>query len=1010
MCDITVNPPETNKIEPTILSPTGQDLSVLDYDAVRAVTRLIDKGFEAYLVGGCVRDLLLQRTPKDYDIATAARPPQVKRTFPRNCRIIGRRFKLAHLHFHGNTKILECSTFRRTPEERDGGEPGSPGGSSGQGGGSDDLLITRDNEFGTAEEDALRRDFTINALFLDPTKNKIVDHVDGLADIEDRVIRTIGDPVVRFREDPVRILRAVKFAGRLGFEIEQETLSAMAETADDLVRAAPPRVLEEILRLLRSGHALPSFQLLRDIDAIQHLIPVVGRFLETADDDQRSSFWALLEALDDHVQAQPDGSQPPPNGVLLATLMYGAVSAEVANQPKRSASSIAEELLGSLATDLRLPRRDSGCLKRACGVQHRFSQPEKKRRFRVDSFLRSPYFEEALHLFALRTAAENGDLETLEHWQDLAEASRPADSGSESDDGRGDEHEHRDEPRGKRKRRRRRRGGDSDGDGDRDGRDGRDRERSGRDRQDRDRADGDVRSDHRSEDGRSRTDDGRSDGGRSDGERSEHERSDEGREERPRRGRSKLRAPKKRPFSPQSAIDEDVVFQQGAAADDTDPKGSDPKGSDLGDSAENDRPQRGRSAKRERDESTEDEARKDETTENASSRDAASPQTKRPRRRVRPTRRPAAAEASDVLFPTFESESSDDFASADREREPLAGRDEDRTEDHGADAPRAESRDASSADSDETQAQRKRRSRRRGRRGTGGREEPSDSFELGDAHEERPGHGADARSQRDDLSDEHASEDKRDGDDQERDDRERDDRERGDREPGEEAGERRRRRRGRGRGRARADDRDEERSSRGDDRERAPADAADADRSDRDSSSPRDDEPAQGERRSRSRGGRGRSRRDRDDKPDRTGGRTDRKREDGRKRGDRRDDGKRGRGGGGRKKQSSGGQRDVDVVPRYRDRRGKVEVIEPVNLDLSAFDVELDPKRVPTFGSIVEGKSRPKRRGPRMADREGDDYRPPPPPGGGGGDTPGKDGTPPPPPPSSGDDDTFGDW
>ena len=208
----------TTKIEPTILSPTGADLSKLDADAVRATQRLITRGFEAYLVGGCVRDLLLGRTPKDYDIATEARPPQVKRTFPRNCRIIGRRFKLAHLHFHNNTKILECSTFRRTPQLENADE---------------DLLITRDNEFGTAEEDALRRDFTVNALFLDPTRNCILDYTDGLTDLRNRVIRTIGDPRVRFREDPVRILRAAKFAGRLGFTIEPQTFAAMAEAGID---------------------------------------------------------------------------------------------------------------------------------------------------------------------------------------------------------------------------------------------------------------------------------------------------------------------------------------------------------------------------------------------------------------------------------------------------------------------------------------------------------------------------------------------------------------------------------------------------------------------------------------------------------------------------------------------------------------------------------------------------------------------------------------------------------
>ena len=385
-------------------------MSVLDIDAVRAVARLIDKGFEAYLVGGCVRDLLLDRTPKDYDIATEARPPQVKRTFPRNCRIIGRRFKLAHLHFHGNTKILECSTCRRTPQERPEGE-----------GDDTDLLITRDNEFGTAEEDALRRDFTINALFLDPTRDLIVDHVNGLEDIEARVIRTIGDPVVRFREDPVRILRAAKFAGRLGFTIEKKTLAAMAETAEDLTRAAPPRVLEEILRLLRSGHARSSFELLRDIGAIEHLIPVVGTFLAEASEEQLYTFWNLLEELDRRMQAQPDSSEPPPNGVLLAVMMYGAVASGREGNPTRSPSSIAESLLGSLAIDLRLPRRDAGCLKRICGVQHRFEQPEGKRRFGVEAFLHSPYFEEALQLYALRTLAAGGERTNIDHWYDLSD-------------------------------------------------------------------------------------------------------------------------------------------------------------------------------------------------------------------------------------------------------------------------------------------------------------------------------------------------------------------------------------------------------------------------------------------------------------------------------------------------------------------------------------------------------------------------------------------------------------
>ncbi|MGB3965393.1 MAG: polynucleotide adenylyltransferase PcnB, partial [Planctomycetota bacterium] len=372
------------------------------------------RGFEAYLVGGCVRDLLLGRTPKDYDIATQAHPQQVKRVFPRNCRIIGRRFKLAHLHFHGNTKILECSTFRRTPQLES----------------SEDVLITRDNEFGTAEEDALRRDFTVNALFLDPTRDEILDYVNGLQDVRDKVIRTIGDPIVRFREDPVRILRAAKFAGRLGFTVEPDTLAAMSETSGDLVRSAPPRLIEEILRLLRGGHSLDSFQLLRDVGAHKSLVPVLADFLGTAPHEERVAFWRLLDALDRRVA---EGAAFP-NGVLLGALLVCAVQAKAERNPGRSVSSVAEDLLAPLCASLRLPKRDAGCLKRICGVQHRFLQADEQRRFRTEGFLHGPYFFEALALFELRTMANGGDLALVDRWYDLAREVFP--DGARQDDGR----------------------------------------------------------------------------------------------------------------------------------------------------------------------------------------------------------------------------------------------------------------------------------------------------------------------------------------------------------------------------------------------------------------------------------------------------------------------------------------------------------------------------------------------------------------------------------------------
>lgn len=437
-------------IEPWVVSPSGIAPELLDEDAVRTVQRLEARGHEAYFVGGCVRDILVGRQPKDFDIATAARPQQVKRTFPRNCRIIGRRFKLAHLHFDGSRKILEVSTFRRTPEVAGGSDVSDDA--------EEDLLITHDNEFGSAEEDALRRDFTVNALFFDPLHDRIIDYVGGMRDIEDRVIRTIGEPEIRFREDPVRILRAAKFAGRLGFRVSESTFDAMARVAPDLRRSAPPRVLEEILRLLRGGHALDSFQLLRDVGAIGVILPLVGAYLEAASADERLVFWRMLEALDGRVLSGDVPSAP----VLLGALFSRPVRKAIAARPQEGPNTIVEELLGDLAQTLRLPRRDVGCLKRICGVQTRFDGREPKR-FRPGVFARDPFFKAALELYELTCLATGSDLEHVAEWTDSArEAAIEMASEivqQDAPDDRAPEAAEPGEGRGGRKRRRRRRGG-----------------------------------------------------------------------------------------------------------------------------------------------------------------------------------------------------------------------------------------------------------------------------------------------------------------------------------------------------------------------------------------------------------------------------------------------------------------------------------------------------------------------------------------------------------------------
>ena len=254
-------------------------VNLIDEDALWVVKRLRAKGFEAYLTGGCVRDLLLGRTPKDFDVATVAHPNQVRAVF-RNCRLVGRRFRLAHVFFPSG-KVIETATFRANPTDTLEDLP-------------EDLLVERDNVFGTVEEDARRRDLTINGLFYDPIGGKVLDFVDGRRDLEARLIRTIGDPEIRFQEDPVRILRAIKFATRLGFGFDDKTWEAMTRHSGGLLRCAPARLQEELLRLLTSTHAAAAWALCERAGVIQVILP------------------EIVEALNLPLEARPVEVRPAP--------------------------------------------------------------------------------------------------------------------------------------------------------------------------------------------------------------------------------------------------------------------------------------------------------------------------------------------------------------------------------------------------------------------------------------------------------------------------------------------------------------------------------------------------------------------------------------------------------------------------------------------------------------------------------------------------------------------------
>jgi poly(A) polymerase len=430
-------PPRT--IQATSIAPES-----LDQDALRVISRLERAGFEAYLVGGCVRDLMIGRQPKDFDVATDAHPKQIKRLF-RNGRIIGRRFKLVHIHYGGH--IVETATFRRDPFPRDADgdadaaevdeDPSPhPKGSAAdhkhaQAKASralDDLLIVEDNAFGNAEEDARRRDFTVNALFLDPAKRTIIDYVGGLEDLENATLRTIGDPHVRLAEDPVRILRAVKFATRLGFRIDEETWAAMCAITPRLSRSAPPRVLEEILRLMRSGSSLGAFRMLRACGALGVILPAIDRYLgprasgqaEEAEAQKRAeTFWRLLEALDADVH---QGYVP--SGAVCIALLYLRIIEREADPATRERKSVVpdlpgvvDEVLEPVAISTRLPRRDVARARKIIVSQRRFTQTATKR-FRPLLFLRSEDFLESLELFKLRVAARGQGWDIYEGWKE----------------------------------------------------------------------------------------------------------------------------------------------------------------------------------------------------------------------------------------------------------------------------------------------------------------------------------------------------------------------------------------------------------------------------------------------------------------------------------------------------------------------------------------------------------------------------------------------------------------
>ena len=379
----------------------------LDDNATKVVYRLTDQGHEAYLVGGCIRDLLLKKRPKDFDVATSAHPEQAHELFKRS-RLIGRRFKLLHVRF--GREIIEVATFRA---DHDSAKKQSDN----HGKQADSGLILRDNVYGSIEDDAIRRDFTINALYYCVNSHKIYDFTQGYEDLNAKKIRMIGDPESRYREDPVRMLRAIRFAAKLKFSIEPQTEAPIRELSGLLQGIAPARLFDEVLKLFQSGHAVGSFTLLREYDLFVQLLPGVEAALQQDDSGLvESLIVAGLKNTDRRINQRKSVTP----AFLYATMLWHPLQTRM--QALRDADSkmpvlaalhaAANDVLAEQVKRTAIPRRFSTPIREIWELQLRLPRRHGNR---AQQTLDHPRFRAAYDLLLLREQSGES-LDNLGEW------------------------------------------------------------------------------------------------------------------------------------------------------------------------------------------------------------------------------------------------------------------------------------------------------------------------------------------------------------------------------------------------------------------------------------------------------------------------------------------------------------------------------------------------------------------------------------------------------------------
>jgi len=454
---------------PVIVARADHPVSrrMISGNALKVLYRLKEGGYQAFLVGGCVRDLLIGIEPKDFDVATDASPEEMRRLF-RNCRLIGRRFRLAHVRF--GQQVIEVATFRAAgvpilPEgidEADGEPDVEEAAAESEPDSEPESLdrvhddrgrLLRDNVYGTIDQDVWRRDFTCNALYYNIEDFSIWDYVGGVEDIRARTIRLIGDPETRYREDPVRMLRAVRFEAKLGFTIHETARTPFATLAELLGHIPPARLLDEFLKLFLAGFGQRSFELLRTHGLFEHLFPATAAHLAS---EPNGMSLALIRAGLANTDRRVAEGRPVTPMFLFAVLLFGPVSAaaqrrfESGMHPGMAIADAVDEIVSGQNRRIGIPKRFSIPMRELLSLQPRFHRREGRRAL---AFLTHPRFRAAYDFLLLRAEAGAEDPAIAAWWteiQTLNPDQQRERAGEDSGGGHG---------AGPARRRRRRRGG-----------------------------------------------------------------------------------------------------------------------------------------------------------------------------------------------------------------------------------------------------------------------------------------------------------------------------------------------------------------------------------------------------------------------------------------------------------------------------------------------------------------------------------------------------------------------